>query len=73
MLKDLLHAAHLAMSIGQKLLELHHAGVSKDIADKLRLTIGAVHDVVSLHHKEYVTRGKVETASKAEAQSRSEG
>ena len=50
MFKGLLHAAHLAMMIGQKLLEIHNSGVSKEIGDKTHRVISEVHDVIDQLH-----------------------
>ena len=50
MFKGLLHAAHLAMQIGQKLLELHNKGVSKAIRDEIHNAVKEVHDVIDKHH-----------------------
>ena len=52
MFKGLLHAAHLAMMIGQKILEIHNSGVSKEIGDKIHGIMSEVHDVIDKHHKE---------------------
>lgn len=52
MFKGLLHAAHLAMMIGQKLLALHHAGASKSVADELHCLMEAAHSVIDKYHTE---------------------
>ena len=50
MFKDLLHAAHMAMMIGQKILVIHHSGATKEVSDKIHSIMSDVHKVISLHH-----------------------
>ena len=50
MLAGLTLAAHIAMTIGRKILELHNAGVGEKIINEINETIKAVHDVVDKHH-----------------------
>ena len=50
MFKGLLHAARLAMKIGQNILEIHNSGATKEIGDKIHGVISEVHDVIDQHH-----------------------
>ena len=50
MFKGLLHAAYLAMQIGQKILEIHTRGATKKIGDKIHGVLSEVHDVIDKHH-----------------------
>ena len=50
MLAGLTLAAHIAMTIGKKVIELHNAGVDKKIIDEINKVVKDVHDVIDQHH-----------------------
>ena len=50
MLAGLMLAAHIAMTIGKKVIELHNKGVDQKIIDEINKVVKEVHDVIDQHH-----------------------
>ena len=50
MLAGLMLAAHIAMTIGKKVIELHNKGVDQKIIDEINKVVNEVHDVIDQHH-----------------------
>ncbi len=50
MLAGLTLAAHIAMTIGKKVLELHNKGVDQKVIDEINKVVKEVHDVIDQHH-----------------------
>ena len=50
MLAGLMLAAHIAMTIGKKVIELHNKGVDQKIIDEINKVVHDVHDVIDGHH-----------------------
>ena len=50
MLAGLTLAAHIAMTIGKKVLELHNKGVDRKVIDEINKVVKEVHDVIDGHH-----------------------
>ena len=51
MLAGLMLAAHIAMTIGKKVIELHNKGVDQKIIDEINKVVHKeVHDVIDQHH-----------------------
>ena len=50
MLAGLTLAAHIAMTIGKKVIELHNKGVDQKVIDEINKVVKEVHDVIDQHH-----------------------
>ena len=50
MLAGLMLAAHIAMTIGKKVIELHNKGVDQKVIDEINKVVKEVHDVIDQHH-----------------------
>ena len=50
MLAGLMLAAHIAMTIGKKVIELHNKGVDQKVIDEINKVVREVHDVIDQHH-----------------------
>ena len=50
MLVGLTLAAHIAMTIGKKILELHNKGIDQKVIDEINKVVKEVHDVINQHH-----------------------
>ena len=61
MLAGLTLAAHIAMTIGKKVLELHNKGVDQKVIDEINKVVKEVHDVIDQHHTDAGLKADSET------------